>query len=90
MTSTGWFVFPNIASDAIPDIDSLPRAKEVESNETQVELRNIEVPFPFVIRKLEESPEGRSIHVVDRLGWRLASPRANFPVMVAQDRHQGR
>jgi hypothetical protein len=31
MTSTGWFVFPNIAMEAIPDSDSLPRAKLPDS-----------------------------------------------------------
>jgi hypothetical protein len=27
MTSTGWFVLPNMAMDAVPESASLPRAK---------------------------------------------------------------
>ena len=31
MTSTGWFVLPNMAMDAMPDSASLPRAKVPDS-----------------------------------------------------------
>jgi hypothetical protein len=74
----------------------LPRGAEignviqVQCDESHVEVRNVKMPFPFIVGQLEETSERRSVDVVNRLFGRLAPTWSDFLVMVAQDWHERR
>src|SRR5262249_23587724 len=62
---------------------------QIESDEPYLELRHVEVPFPFFVGKRKELAKSRSLNVVGGSGGRLVAQEPNLMVMIAQGRHEG-